>query len=51
MVLPPAARGIYVWPYDWAVKKGDFDKALAIPGVDGVGVHLTWSEISPAVKK
>jgi hypothetical protein len=51
MVLPPAARGIYVWPYDWAVKKGDFDKALAIPGVAGVGVHLTWSEISPAVKK
>ena len=50
-VLPPAARGIYVWPYDWAVKKGDFDKALAIPGVDGVGVHFTWSEISPALKK
>ena len=51
MVLPPAARGIYVWPYDWAVKKGDFDKALAIPGVAGVGVHLTWSKISPAIKK
>lgn len=51
MVLPPAARGIYVWPYDWAVKKGDFDKALAIPGVDGVGVHFTWSEISPAVEE
>ena len=48
--LPPAARGIYVWPYDWAVKKGDFDKALAVPGVDGVGVHLTWSAISPALK-
>ena len=51
MVLPPAARGIYVWPYNWAVEKGDFEKALAAPGVDGVGVHLTWSEISPAVKK
>jgi hypothetical protein len=51
MVLPSVARGIYVWPYDWAVKKGDFDKALAVPGVDGVGVHLTWSEISTAVKK
>ena len=51
MVLPSAARGIYVWPYDWAVKKGDFDKALAVPGLDGVGVHLTWSEISPAFKK
>src|SRR5450631_3177680 len=50
MVLPPAARGIYVWPYDWAVKKGDFDKALNVPGVDGVGVHVAWSEISPAVK-
>ncbi|HKI40488.1 MAG TPA: hypothetical protein VKA66_08885, partial [Mycobacterium sp.] len=47
---PPAARGIYVWPYNWAVKNGDFDKALAVPGVDGVGVHVTWSEISPALK-
>jgi hypothetical protein len=44
------ARGIYVWPYNWAVKNGDFDKALAVPGVDGVGVHFTWSEISPALK-
>lgn len=49
-VIPPAAHGIYVWPYNWAVKKGDFGKALAVPGVDGVGVHLTWSEISPALK-
>jgi len=48
--IPPAARGIYVWPYNWAVQKGDFDKALAVPGIDGVGVHLTWSEISPALK-
>jgi hypothetical protein len=47
---PPAARGIYVWPYDWAVKKGDFDKALAVPGVDGLGVRVKWSEISPALK-
>ncbi len=47
---PPAARGIYVWPYNWAVKNGDFDKALAVPGVDGVGVHFTWSEISPALR-
>jgi len=46
----PAARGIYVWSYPWAVKKGDFDKALAVPGVDGVGVHVDWSEISPALK-
>jgi hypothetical protein len=48
--ISPAVHGIYVWPYNWAVKKGDFDKALAVPGVDGVGVHVTWSEISPAVK-
>jgi hypothetical protein len=48
--IPPAAHGIYVWPYNWAVKNGDFDKALNIPGVDGVGVHVTWSEISPKVK-
>ena len=32
-------------------QESDFDKALAIPGVDGVGVHLTWSTISPAVKR
>jgi hypothetical protein len=48
--IPPAAHGIYVWPYNWAVKNGDFDKALNVPGVDGVGVHVTWSEISPTVK-
>jgi hypothetical protein len=47
---PPAPRGIYVWPYNWAVKNGDFAKALAVPGVDGVGVHVEWSEISPALK-
>jgi len=47
---PPVARGIYVWPYNWAVKNGDFAKALAVPGVDGVGVHVDWAEISPALK-
>jgi hypothetical protein len=46
----PAARGIYVWSYPWAAKNGDFDKALAVAGVDGVGVHVDWSEISPALK-
>jgi hypothetical protein len=50
-VVPFAAHGIYVWPYDWAVKNGDFAKALDVPGVDGVGVHVTWAEISPALKK
>lgn len=48
--IPPAAHGIYVWPYNWAVRNGDFDKAVAVEGVDGVGVHLDWSEISPALK-
>lgn len=46
----PAPRGIYLWSYPWAVKNGDFDKALSVPGLDGVGVHLDWSEISPALK-
>ena len=50
LTTPPAPRGIYVWPYNWAVKNGDFAKALAVPGVDGVGVHAEWSEISPALK-
>jgi hypothetical protein len=47
--MPAKAHGIYVWPYDWAVKKGDFDKALAFAGVDGVGVHVTWAALEPAV--
>src|ERR1022692_428885 len=50
LTTPPASRGIYVWPYNWAVKNGDFAKALAVPGVDGIGVHVEWSEISPALK-
>ena len=45
-----AARGIYVWPNSWAVRNGDFARALAVPGVDGVGIHVEWSEISPALK-
>ena len=40
LTTPPAPRGIYAWPYNWAVKNGDFAKALAVPGVDGVGVHV-----------
>jgi len=47
---PFPARGIYLWSYPWAVKNGDFDKALNVAGVDGVGVHVDWSEISPALK-
>ena len=50
LTTPPASCGIYVWRYNWAVKNGDFAKALAVPGVDGVGVHVEWSEISPALK-
>ncbi len=49
-VKPALVRGVFVWPYNWAVKNGDFDKALAVAGVDGMGVHFTWSEISPAPK-
>ena len=45
-----AAHGIFVWPTPWTVKNGDFDKAIAVPGVDGMGVPLTWAEISPAFK-
>ncbi len=38
---PPAARGIYVSPYNWAVKNGDFDKALAVP--DAIkAAHDEW---------
>jgi len=45
-----AARGIFLWPTNWMIKNGDFDKAIAVPGVDGIGVHFTWAEISPALK-
>ena len=45
-----SARGIFVWPTKWMIQNGDFDKALAVPGVDGLGVHFTWAEISPEQK-
>jgi len=45
-----SARGIFVWPTKWMIQNGDFDTALAVPGVDGIGVHFTWAEISPARK-
>jgi hypothetical protein len=44
------AHGIIVWPTKWMIQNGDFDKALVVPGVDGIGVHFTWAEISPALK-
>lgn len=43
-------RGIFVWPTKWMIQNGDFDKALAVPGVDGIGAHFTWAEISPTLK-
>lgn len=39
-----------MWPDPWSVKNGGFDKALAVPGIAGVGLHVDWSEISPALK-
>jgi hypothetical protein len=48
--ISAAAYGIFVWPTNWMVKNGDFDKALAVPGVTGMGVPLTWAEISPTIK-
>jgi len=43
-------HGIFVWPTNWMIKNGEFEKSLAVPGVDGMGVPVTWAEISPTLK-
>ncbi len=45
-----SAHGVFVWPTKWMIQNGDFDKALAVPGVDGVGLHFSWAEIAPTLK-
>lgn len=55
--LPPSLglgadgpRGIYLYPYPYALRNGDWEKAMAVPGVDGTAVVLNWAELSPSGK-
>jgi hypothetical protein len=42
---PP--RGIYVYSYPRFVENGDYERAMAIKGVDGAAVVMKWAEIEP----
>lgn len=44
-VAPP--RGIYVYSYPRFVENGDYERAMAVKGVDGAAVVLQWAEIEP----
>src|SRR5258708_40376610 len=39
-------QGIYLSPYPYALRNGDWERAMAIPGVDGTAVVLNWPELS-----
>jgi hypothetical protein len=41
-------RGIYLYPYPYALKNGDWERALAVPGIDGTAVVLNWAELTPS---
>jgi hypothetical protein len=48
VVRGKAPRGIYVFPTPIAVANGDYEKALAVAGVDGVAIVFNWAELSPS---
>lgn len=39
-------RGIYLYPYPYSLRNGDWDRAMAVPGVNGTAVVLNWAELS-----
>jgi hypothetical protein len=41
-------RGVYIYPTALSVENGDYEMAMAVPGVDGVAVVFDWSELSPS---
>jgi len=41
-------RGIYLYPYPASLRNGDWERAMAVPGVDGTAVVLDWAELSPS---
>jgi hypothetical protein len=44
---PQGPRGIYLYRENPAAPSPDFERALAVPGVDGMAVVLDWSTIEP----
>lgn len=42
---PP--HGIYVYSYPRFIQNGEFDRALAVKGVEGAAVVMKWVEIEP----
>ncbi len=44
-VAPP--RGVYVYSYPRFVENGDYERAMAVAGVDGAAVVMRWAEIEP----
>jgi hypothetical protein len=47
----PGPRGIYLYPYPYALQNGDWERALAVPGIDGTAVVLNWAELMPSGPK
>jgi len=39
-------RGIYVYPTPASERSGEYERALAAPGIDGVVVLLDWSDLT-----
>ena len=46
--LAQGPRGIYLYPYPYSLQNGDWERALAVPGVDGTAVVLNWAELTPS---
>ncbi len=43
----PPPRGIFVYSYPRFVENGAYERAMAVKGVDGAAVVMTWAEIEP----
>ncbi len=43
---PP--HGLYVYSYPRLIQSGEFERALAVKGVDGAAVVMNWAELEPA---
>jgi hypothetical protein len=43
----PELRGILVVSVPYAVRNGDFARALSVPGVDGALIELEWKQLEP----
>jgi hypothetical protein len=43
----PSPRGIYVYSYPRFVDSGEYERAMAVKGVDGAAVVVRWADIEP----